>query len=102
VDFNATLHGHRDIDDDRLSTLIEAISTKRLGRGDAEPDIIGRSYEYLIRKVAEGGGRRVGEFFTPMEVGMLMARILQSRPRHGNLRYALRVGGAAHQVRDRS
>jgi len=27
VDFNATTHGQRDIDDDRLSNLIEAIST---------------------------------------------------------------------------
>ena len=31
VDFNATTHGQRDLDDDRLSNLIEAISTKRLG-----------------------------------------------------------------------
>jgi type I restriction enzyme M protein len=30
VDFNATTHGQRDIDDDRLSNLIEAISTKRI------------------------------------------------------------------------
>jgi len=45
VDFNATTHGQRDIDDDRLSNLIEAISAKRLGLADVEPDIIGRSYE---------------------------------------------------------
>src|SRR5204862_2286699 len=50
VDFNATTHGVRDLDDDRLSNLIEAISAKRLGLADVEPDIIGRSYEYLIRK----------------------------------------------------
>ena len=31
VDFNATTHGQRDIDDDRLSNLIEKISEKRLG-----------------------------------------------------------------------
>ena len=43
VDFNATTHGQRDIDDDRLSNLIEAISAKRLGLSDVEPDIIGRS-----------------------------------------------------------
>ena len=55
VDFNATTHGQRDIDDDRLSNLIEAISTKRLGLKDVEADIIGKSYEYLIRKFAEGG-----------------------------------------------
>ena len=41
VDFNATTHGQRDIDDDRLSNLIEAISTKRLGLADVEADIIG-------------------------------------------------------------
>ncbi len=31
VDFNATTHGVRDIDDSRLSNLIERISEKRLG-----------------------------------------------------------------------
>ncbi|WP_420313677.1 hypothetical protein [Acidithiobacillus thiooxidans] len=41
VDFNATTHGQRDLDDDRLSNLIEAISTKRLGLDDVEADIIG-------------------------------------------------------------
>ncbi len=56
VDFNATTHGQRDLDDDRLSNLIEAISTKRLGLDDVEADIIGKSYEYLIRKFAEGSG----------------------------------------------
>src|SRR5581483_11228612 len=50
VDFNATTHGQRDLDDDRLSNLIEAISAKSLGLNDVEPDIIGRSYEFLIRK----------------------------------------------------
>src|SRR6266436_4873288 len=54
VDFNATTHGVRDLADDRLSNLIEAVSAKRLGLADVEPDIIGRSYEYLIRKFAEG------------------------------------------------
>ena len=63
IDFNATTHGQRDIDDDRLSNLIEAISAKRLGLDDVEPDIIGRSYEYLIRKFAEGSGKSAGEFY---------------------------------------
>src|SRR5438067_2299373 len=56
VDFNATTHGQRDLDDDRLSDLIEKVSEKRLGLTDVEADIIGRSYEYLIRKFAEGSG----------------------------------------------
>jgi type I restriction enzyme M protein len=80
VDFNATTHGQRDIDDDRLSNLIEAISAKRLGLSDVEPDIIGRSYEYLIRKFAEGSGQSAGEFYTPAEVGLVMARIMDAEP----------------------
>jgi type I restriction enzyme M protein len=80
VDFNATTHGQRDITDDRLSALIEQISLKRLGLSDVEPDIIGRSYEYLIRKFAEGSGQSAGEFYTPREVGMVMARIMQPEP----------------------
>jgi type I restriction enzyme M protein len=80
VDFNATTHGQRDIDDDRLSNLIEAISAKRLGLKDVEADIIGRSYEYLIRKFAEGSGQSAGEFYTPPEVGLIMARIMNPEP----------------------
>ena len=81
IDFNATTHGQRDIDDDRLSNLIEAISSKRLGLADVEPDIIGRSYEYLIRKFAEGSGQSAGEFYTPPEVGFVIAHIME--PQHG-------------------
>jgi len=80
IDFNATTHGQRDIDDDRLSNLIEKISEKRLGLADVEADIIGRSYEYLIRKFAEGSGQSAGEFYTPSEVGMVMAKIMDPAP----------------------
>jgi type I restriction enzyme M protein len=80
VDFNATTHGVRDIDDNRLSNLIERISEKRLGLADVEADIIGRSYEYLIRKFAEGGGQSAGEFYTPGEVGEVMALIMDPEP----------------------
>jgi len=80
VDFNATTHGQRDLDDDRLSNLIEKISEKRLGLEDVEADIIGRSYEYLIRKFAENSGQKAGEFYTPLEVGLVMAKIMQPEP----------------------
>jgi type I restriction enzyme M protein len=80
IDFNATTHGQRDIDDDRLSKLIEKVAEKRLGLKDVEPDIIGRSYEYLIRKFAEGSGQSAGEFYTPAEVGMIMAKIMNPEP----------------------
>ena len=99
IDFNATTHGQRDIDDARLSNLIEAISAKRLGLTDVEADIIGRSYEYLIRKFAEGGGQSAGEFYTPGEVGEIMALIMDPQPGMEHLRSHLRLRRPAHQVR---
>ena len=51
-----------------------------MGLNDVEADIIGRTYEYLIRKFAEGSGSSAGEFYTPKEVGMVMARILDPEP----------------------
>ena len=66
--------------DDRLNRLIEAISDKSLGLDDVEPDIIGRSYEYLIRKFAEGSVSSAGEFFTPTQVGFVIAHIMDPEP----------------------
>jgi len=77
IDFNATISGERIIDDGRLSALIEILSRHRLGLNDVEPDILGRSYEYLLRKFAEGSGQSAGEFYTPKEVAWLMANLVE-------------------------
>ncbi len=58
VDFNATAAGQRIISDEHLAALIEVLSRYRLGLHDVEPDILGRAYEYLLRKFAEGRGSR--------------------------------------------
>ena len=79
-DFNERQSGQRIIDDERLEKLIEVISQHRLGLEDAEPDILGRAYEYLLRKFAEGQGQSAGEFYTPKEIGWLMARLLNPEP----------------------
>ena len=79
-DFNEKQSGQRLIDDERLEKLIEIISQHRLGLEDAEPDILGRAYEYLLRKFAEGQGQSAGEFYTPKEVGWLMAKLLNPEP----------------------
>lgn len=80
TDFNATAAGQRIVDDQRLAALVQILSQYRLGLEDVEPDILGRAYEYLIRKFAEGQGQSAGEFYTPREVGILMARILDPQP----------------------
>ena len=79
-DFNEQQSGQRTLDDDRLETLIEVLSRYRLGLKDTEPDILGRAYEYLLRKFAEDQGQSAGEFYTPKEVGWLMARIINPGP----------------------
>ncbi len=83
VDYNAAPHGEREISDQALSGVIETLSDPRyrLGLCDVEPDFLGRAYEYLLRKFAESQGQSAGEFFTPQEVGWLMAYIV--RPRQG-------------------
>jgi len=80
VEFNATTAGQRIIDDQTLARLIQVLSRHRLGLEDVEPDILGRAYEYLIRKFAEGQGQSAGEFYTPREVAILMAHVLEPEP----------------------
>jgi len=78
-DYNATDQGQRMLEDDTLARLINVLSEQRLGLQDVQPDLIGRAYEYLIRKFAERGSS-AGEFFTPTEVGFLIAYILDPEP----------------------
>ena len=79
VDFNATAAGQRVISDEKLKLLIDTLNKHRLGLKDVEPDILGRAYEYLLRKFAEGSGQSAGEFYTPREVAILMSRIVEPR-----------------------
>ena len=82
VDFAAERNGERDINPAKLREVVETFSDRRyrLGLADVQPDFLGRAYEYLLRKFAEGSGQSAGEFFTPTEVGFLMAHIMRPRP----------------------
>jgi len=82
VDFAAERNGERDINPAKLREVVETFSDSRyrLGLADVQPDFLGRAYEYLLRKFAEGSGQSAGEFFTPTEVGFLMAHIMRPRP----------------------
>ena len=85
VDYNATAAGQRILDDGNLARLMEILNRHRLGLRDVEPDILGRAYEYLLRKFAEGSGQSAGEFYTPTGVATLMAYILD--PEEGETPY---------------
>jgi type I restriction enzyme M protein len=79
-DFNERAAGQPILGDEQLRALVQLLSRHRLGLKDVEPDILGRAYEYLIRKFAEGQGQSAGEFYTPREVTILMSRILDPEP----------------------
>lgn len=95
VDFAAERNGERDINPAKLRSVVETFSDPRyrLGLADVQPDFLGRAYEYLLRKFAEGSGQSAGEFFTPTEVGFLMANILRPRPGETCYDYACGSGG---------
>lgn len=94
IDFNETRNGEREISDSALAGIIETLSDSRyrLGLYDVEPDFLGRCYEYLLRKFAEGQGQSAGEFFTPTEVGWIMAYM--TRPAQGEKVYDYACGSA--------
>ena len=82
VDFAGERNGERDVNPAKLAQVIETFSDPdyRLGLADVQPDFLGRAYEFLLRKFAEGSGRSGGEFFTPTEVAFLMAHIMRPKP----------------------
>lgn len=43
---------------------------------DAESDVLGDAYEYLIGQFASGAGKKAGEFYTPQAVSTILARIV--------------------------
>ncbi|RZT58235.1 type I restriction enzyme M protein [Sphingomonas sp. BK036] len=45
---------------------------------NAESDVLGDAYEYLIAQFASGAGKKAGEFYTPQQVSTILARIVTS------------------------
>ena len=65
--------------DDRNELIVKIMA--RLDRIDFGPeeanvDILGDAYEYLISKFAAGAGKKAGEFYTPQQVSKILARIV--------------------------
>ena len=95
ADFNAASGGEREVSDASLRDVIAKLSEKdfRLGLNDVEPDFLGRAYEYLLRKFAEGSGQSGGEHFTPPEVARMMAKIVRPQPGETAHDFACGSGG---------
>lgn len=84
IDFNSEARlGNTQQRNRILKNLLDDFADKRL---DLRPsrignlDVIGNAYEYLIGRFAARAGKKAGEFYTPPEVSLLLARLLDPRP----------------------
>ena len=84
IDFNSEAAlGRTRQRNERLKNLLNDFADKRL---DLRPsrvgnmDVIGNAYEYLIGKFAAGAGKKAGEFYTPPEVSILLAKLVAPQP----------------------
>lgn len=68
------------LSDALLRDLIEHFSRINLGNEAAEADILGQSYEYLIKKFADDSGHTAAEFYTNRTVVHLMTEMLEPQP----------------------
>jgi type I restriction enzyme M protein len=66
----------------RLIRLIELFSQYNLGNASVAPDVLGNTYEYLLKQFNELAPQRAGEFYTPREVVKVLVKILN--PDEGN------------------
>ena len=61
----------------KLVKMLDAIGDLKLGDyHDNNIDLFGDAYEFLMTMYASSAGKSGGEFFTPQEVGELLARIV--------------------------
>ena len=71
--------------DERLKNLIEHMSKIKVGNENYSADVMGDSYEYLIKKFADLSKKNAGEFYTPRSIVKLMVMLLE--PQAGDTVY---------------
>ncbi len=74
---------------------------------DADSDVLGDAYEYLIGQFASGAGKKAGEFYTPQQISTVLARIVTMGkkkiksvydPTHGSGSLLLRIKKEVDEV----
>lgn len=73
------------LSDRLLIDLIEHFSQYNLSNSQVDPDLLGQSYEYLIKHFADLTNKKAGEFYTPRSVVHLLGLILD--PHEGETIY---------------
>ncbi len=64
------------LSDERLKDLIEHMSKLKVGNNNYSADVMGDSYEFLIKKFADLSKKNAGEFYTPRSIVKLLIMLL--------------------------
>ncbi len=81
------------LSDERLKDLVEHMSKIKVGNNAYSDDVMGDSYEYLIKKFADMSKKNAGEFYTPRSIVKLLIKLI--KPKDGETVYdgAMGTGG---------
>ncbi|SHF46225.1 type I restriction enzyme M protein, partial [Ruegeria intermedia] len=61
---------------DLVVKILTSLDGIDFGLDEADSDILGDAYEYLIGQFAAGAGKKAGEFYTPQQVSTILAQIV--------------------------
>lgn len=67
------------LSDERLKNLIEHMSKIKVGNTNYSADIMGDSYEFLIKKFADLSKKNAGEFYTPRSIVKLLIMLMNPK-----------------------
>ena len=59
-----------------VAKILTHLNEIDFGLKEANSDLLGDAYEYLIGKFASGAGKKAGEFYTPQEISTILAKIV--------------------------
>lgn len=68
------------LSDERLKDLIEHMSKIKVGNNNYPADVMGDSYEFLIKKFADLSKKNAGEFYTPRSIVKLLIMLMKPQP----------------------
>ncbi|OES45424.1 DNA methylase [Domibacillus iocasae] len=67
------------LSDERLKNLIEHMSKIKVGNTNYSADVMGDSYEFLIKKFADMSKKNAGEFYTPRSIVKLLIMLMDPK-----------------------
>lgn len=80
ISFNSDNLGETKDRNRRLKNLLEDFAELDLRPSRVSGDIIGNSYQFLIKLFAADAGKKGGDFYTPLEVSRLLGKLLKPKP----------------------